>query len=135
MGFLLYLLSGAIAGLFSGMFRVGGGTLSVLYLIYCNHNARNAIGTSAALGLPIALAGTIGYIFTGLNIPGLPAMSLGFVYLPAFACVALVSVLSASWGAMLVQRLPIPTLKRLFALLLYVVGIKMVWGCCEEYFE
>jgi len=50
------------------------------------------------------------------------------LYLPAFACVALASILSALWGAMLAQRLPIPTLKRLFASLLYVAGIKMAWG-------
>lgn len=112
---------GALIGVVSSLVGIGGGTLSVPFLIYCNSDARSAIGTSAAIGLPIATAGTLGYVLTGLSSPHLPELSLGFIYLPAFAGIALASIFTAPLGATLAQRLPIHTLKRLFALLLYIV--------------
>ncbi|ABE50504.1 MULTISPECIES: sulfite exporter TauE/SafE family protein [Methylobacillus] len=119
---------GGIIGVLSSLVGIGGGSLSVPFLIYCNFNARYAIGTSAAIGLPIAVAGTLGFIITGLSQGNLPAYSLGYVYLPAFAGIALASMLTAPFGAYLAHKLPVQVLKKLFALLLYIVGIKMLWS-------
>jgi uncharacterized membrane protein YfcA len=121
-------VAGGMIGIVSSLVGIGGGTLSVPYLIYCNFDTRHAIGTSAAVGLPIAAAGTLGYLITGWHNKSLPQPSLGFIYLPAFAGIAIASIITAPLGATLAQRLPILTLKRLFALLLYIVGLKMIWG-------
>ena len=69
--------TGNIIGMFSSLVGIGGGTLSVPFMLWCNINAHHAIGTSAAIGLPIAFAGAVGYIFNGWNVPNLPPYSLG----------------------------------------------------------
>ncbi len=120
-------LVGFCIGWVSSFVGIGGGTLSVPYLIYCNVNTKRAIGTSSAIGLPIALAGAIGYIVSGLQIYDLPSKSFGFIYLPAFAIIAISSLISAPIGAVLVQKLPVKKLKRIFALLLIVIGCKMLF--------
>lgn len=119
----LYLATGAAAGLLAGMLGVGGGTLSVPFMVYCNRGMREAVGTSAAVGLPIAVFGSLGYLVSGLGAAGLPAYSLGFVHLPALA-----SMFTAPWGARAAHRLPVPLLKKLFALLLYLLGAKMAFS-------
>lgn len=125
--------AGLLIGVASSLVGIGGGTITVPYLIYCGEQVRRAIGTSSAIGLPIAVAGSVGYIVNGMAASQhahavLPAMSLGFIYLPAFAGIALASMLTAPLGTSLAQRLPVVTLKRLFAVLLIVVGAKMLWG-------
>ncbi len=119
---------GAFIGWVSSFVGIGGGTLSVPFLIYCNVNTKRAIGTSSAIGLPIALAGAIGYIISALQISDLPSKSLGFVYLPAFAIIAAASLISAPVGAVLVQKLAVKKLKKIFALLLIVIGCRMLLG-------
>jgi len=131
-------LAGLLIGMVSSLVGIGGGTLSVPYLTYSRLDIRRAIGTSAAIGFPIAIAGTLGFIFTGLVAQGglaeskvqavLPPLSMGYVYLPAFIGISLTSVLTAPLGTSIAQRLPTSTLKRLFALLLLIVGINMLWG-------
>jgi uncharacterized membrane protein YfcA len=118
--------TGNIIGVFSSLVGIGGGTLSVPFMLWCNINAHHAIGTSAAIGLPIALAGALGYIFNGWNVAGLPAYSLGYVYLPALLGIAAVSILTAPLGVRLAHSLPVDKLKRIFSLLLYVVATKML---------
>ncbi|TKB12098.1 sulfite exporter TauE/SafE family protein [Desulforhopalus sp. IMCC35007] len=118
--------TGNIIGVFSSLVGIGGGTLSVPFMLWCNINAHHAIGTSAAIGLPIALAGAIGYIFNGWNVANLPAYSLGYVYLPALFGIAAVSILTAPLGVRLAHSLPVDKLKRIFSLLLYVVATKML---------
>jgi uncharacterized protein len=117
---------GFCIGWISSFVGIGGGTLSVPFLIYCNVNTKRAIGTSSAIGLPIAIAGAIGYIVSGQQISDLPAKSLGFVYLPAFAIIAAASLISAPFGALLVQKLAVKKLKKIFALLLIAIGCKML---------
>ncbi len=119
---------GFCIGWVSSFVGIGGGTLSVPFLIYCNVNTKRAIGTSSAIGLPIALAGAIGYIVSGLQIYDLPNKSFGFIYLPAFAIIALTSLISAPVGAVLVQKLAVKKLKKIFALLLIAIGCKMLLG-------
>ncbi|MEQ1601496.1 MAG: sulfite exporter TauE/SafE family protein [Methylophilaceae bacterium] len=121
-------LVGALIGMISSLVGIGGGTLSVPFLLYCNTDIRRAIGTSAAIGFPLATAGALSYFLLGHNKLELPPYSLGYIYLPALVGIALTSMLTAPIGAGLAQGLPILTLKRLFAILLYVIGLKMLWG-------
>ncbi|AMO22577.1 sulfite exporter TauE/SafE family protein [Ramlibacter solisilvae] len=117
------LLFGAVCGLVSA----GGAFLTVPFMLFCGVSMTTAIGTGAALGLPVALMGTLGYVFSGWQVPGLPPMALGFVYAPALLGIVAGSVLTAPVGARLAHRLPVITLRRIFAFLLYVLATKMLW--------
>lgn len=118
--------AGFLIGAVSSLVGIGGGTMSVPFLQWCNLPFKTAIGTSAAIGFPIALSGVAGYIVNGLAVPDLPVASLGFVYLPALAGVAAASFLTAPLGARLAHSLPVPRLKMIFALLLLATGTKML---------
>lgn len=121
-------IAGTVIGGVASLAAMGGGALTVPYLVWCNVRPHQAIGTSAAVGLPIAIAGTLGYIWSGWGHPGLPAGSFGFVYLPALGVILLASVLAAPLGARLAHRLPVVVLKRIFAGLLLVLSTKMLWS-------
>ena len=105
---------------------IGGGTLSVPFMTWCNVRMQEAIGTSAAIGLPIALAGAAGYLINGWHSQGLPAGSIGYVYLPALLLISLVSTFTAPFGARMAHRLPVPTLKKIFAGVLLLLSAKML---------
>jgi uncharacterized membrane protein YfcA len=107
---------------------VGIGSLSAPFMTWCNVKPHHAIGTSAAIGLPISVAGTVGYLINGWGHPGSPEYTLGFVYLPGLVLVSLMSMLIAPVGARLSHRLPVATLKRVFAGVLVLLVVKMVWG-------
>ena len=115
-------------GAVSALAAIGGGSMTVPYLTWCNVSVQRAIGTSAAVGLPISLAGTLGYLWNGSSQTGLPAAALGYVYLPALVCLVATSMLTAPMGARLAHRLPVATLKRAFAGLLVVLAGKMLWS-------
>lgn len=117
---------GNIVGAVSSFVGIGGGTLSVPFMTWCNIRLHQAIGTSAAIGLPIAVAGTLGYMANGLLVNNLPPYSLGFVYLPALGAIVAASVLTAPLGAKLAHRLPVKKLKKYFAVLLYTLGVRML---------
>ena len=121
-------LAGAGGGIgwASAIFGIGGGTLTVPFLNWCNVRMQQAVGTSAAIGLPIAIAGATTNIFTGWQNPGLPEYSVGFIYLPAFVGIVVTSVMFARVGAALAHRLDAKLLKRIFALLLILVGIRFL---------
>lgn len=121
-------LAGGVIGLVSSWVGIGGGTLTVPFQLWCNVDMRRAIGTSAAIGLPIALAGSVGYMLAGLQVQGLPAASLGFVYLPALFGIAAASWLTAPLGARCAHRWPVARIKRIFAALLYVLGVRMAYS-------
>lgn len=127
-GFLGLFGTGSVIGGISSLVGIGGGSMSVPFLIWCNQNARVAIGTSAAIGFPIALSGAAGFLLNGLKVSGLPPHSLGFIYLPALAGIAVTSYLTAPLGAKLAHNLPIPKLKKGFAILLIATGCKMLYG-------
>lgn len=118
--------AGSIIGGVSSLVGIGGGTLSVPFMTWCNIKMHQAIGTSAAIGFPIALAGAVGYVVNGLGTGGLPDYSLGFVYLPALVGLVAASVMTAPLGARAAHRLPVPQLKKIFAALLYVLGTRML---------
>lgn len=118
---------GVFIGTLSSLVGIGGGSLTVPFLAWCNIRVQNAIGTSAAVGLPIAIGGTAGYIFNGLGYDGFPSGSLGFVYLPAVAGLVMSSMITAPFGARSAHRLPVKTLKRIFSAALVLLALKMFW--------
>lgn len=115
-------------GAISALVAIGGGSLSVPFMTWCNVKMHNAIGTSAAIGLPIALAGTAGYLLGGTAATGLPASSVGYVYLPALAACVAMSMLTAPLGARAAHKLPVATLKKIFAGVILLLLAKMLHG-------
>jgi uncharacterized protein len=127
-GWLGFGVAGLVIGVFSSWVGIGGGTLSVPLMLWCNVPVIAAIGTSAAIGLPIALSGSAGYAVGGWSLAGLPSPNLGFIYLPAMIGVALVSMLTAPLGARLAHAWPPERVKKIFAVLLFLVATKMAAG-------
>lgn len=119
-------LAGAVIGLVSALVGIGGGSLTVPFLTACRIPIREAVATSSACGLPIALAGTAGYLWTGWNHPLLPPLSFGYIHWPAVAGLAIAGALSAPFGAYLAHTLPTRLLKRFFGLLLLILGARMI---------
>lgn len=117
---------GGVIGLVSSFVGIGGGTLSVPFLAWCNVPMHTAIGTSSAIGFPIAVAGTIGYIVNGLKVAGLPEGTFGFIHVTALLGLVAASVFTAPMGAKLAHSLPVAKLKRIFAVLLYLVATRML---------
>ena len=107
---------------------IGGATITVPFMLWSNVPARVAIGTAAALGLPIALFGTIGYVAIGMSIHGRPPYAVGFVHLPALAAIVGASMISAPLGAAASHNLPVPVLKRCFVCMLLAATVKMMLG-------
>lgn len=118
--------AGGGIGTLSTILGIGGGTLTVPFLLWCNVNIRNAVATSAACGFPIAVAGTLSFMVTGWNNTALPAGSTGFIYWPAALGILVASILTAPLGARLAHILPVTVLRRIFALVLAIVGIRML---------
>jgi uncharacterized membrane protein YfcA len=121
-------LAGGVIGGISSLVGIGGGTMTVPFLVWCTTTMHTAIGTSAAVGFPIALAGTVGNIATGHGVPNLPPFSLGYVHLPSLAGIAFASSLTAPLGARITHSLPVPTLRKGFALFLLVVNTRLLIG-------
>ncbi len=121
-------LTGAVIGTVSGLVGIGGGSLTVPFLSWCSVPIRTAVATSAACGLPIALAGALGYVVSGWSDPRLPGWSAGYVSGPAWLGIAAASMLTAPLGARLAHTLPTAALKKVFAGFLAVVGLKMLFS-------
>lgn len=120
--------AGNVIGIVSSLLGIGGGSLSVPFMMSCNISVHKAIGTASAIGFPIAAAGTLGYIITGLHVSTLQEYTVGYVSLPALLGIVSASMLTAPLGAKLAHLLPVLMLKRVFALFLLVVGTKMLAG-------
>ncbi|MEP6608650.1 MAG: sulfite exporter TauE/SafE family protein [Burkholderiaceae bacterium] len=118
---------GNAIGLISALVGAGGGFVSVPYLVWSNVKVHNAVATSAALGFPIAVAGTIGYVLAGRGQAGLPEGTVGFIYLPALLTIALASVVTAPLGARTAHALDTRPLKRIFSLLLFMLAGYMLY--------
>lgn len=119
---------GSLIGTASSLIGIGGGSLTVPYLSLRGVEMRQAVGTSAAGGVPIAWAGALGFMVMGFGVPGLPPGQLGYISIAGFLSLATVSVLTAPLGARLAHQLPPTVLKRAFAVLLIVVGATMILG-------
>ncbi len=123
--------AGSGIGLVSGLVGAGGGFLSVPFMSWCNVPIHQAIATSAALGFPIALANTVGYVIGGWNMaPALPG-AFGYLYLPALLLIACASVTLAPLGARAAHAMDVAQLKRVFALLLYALAAYMLWRAAK----
>jgi uncharacterized protein len=118
--------TGAGIGALSALVGIGGGTLTVPFLHRVGIDMRRAVATSAACGVPIAVAGALGFMVVGFGREGLPAASTGFVYWPAVGAILLASVPTAPLGARLAHALPVDLLKRVFAVLLLVLGVRLL---------
>lgn len=121
-------LGGGLIGTTSALFGIGGGSLTVPWLTYHAVRMQEAVATSSACGMAIALAGTAGFVATGWGRTALPDASAGYIYLPAFAGISLSSLLFARAGVRLAHRMKADSLRKLFAVLLMVVGIRMITG-------
>jgi uncharacterized protein len=117
--------TGGAIGALSAVLGIGGGTLLVPYMARHGVSMHQAVGTSSACGVPLALAGTLAFVVTGWDRAGLPAHSLGFVLWPAALAIAVTAVPFATIGARLAHRLPTATLRRVFAVVLLVVGVRL----------
>lgn len=123
-------------GSISAIVSIGGGSITVPYLTWRKIDIRKAIGTSAAIGFPLSIAGSLGYLLSGWShTPSIP-YTYGFINLPAVLVISVTSFLAAPIGANLTQKLPVKTLKKIFALLLAILSLKMLWNlqllpCCN----
>lgn len=121
------LAAGGAIGFLSGLVGAGGGFISVPFMTWCNVAMHNAVATSAALGLPIAMANVAGYVLGGQSVSGLPSGSVGYIWLPALAIIAIASVMTAPIGAKAAHALPVKQLKKAFASTLYLLAAYMLW--------
>ncbi len=117
---------GLLIGGISALVAIGGGSLTVPFMTWCNVKMQHAIGTSAAIGLPSALAGTGGYVINGWGVEDTPALTFGFIYLPALVLVTLASIYTVPFGAKMAHRLPVASLKKIFAGVLILLSLKML---------
>jgi uncharacterized membrane protein YfcA len=119
---------GLFIGFISALVAIGGGVISVPFMTWCNVEARRAIGTSAAIGFPIASAGTVGYLVNGWSSEGMSPHTLGYIHLPALLLIGVVSVLTAPLGAACTHRIPMAMLRKCYAGMLILLALKMLYG-------
>ena len=113
---------GGVIGMLSALVGAGGAFISVPFMTWCNIKIHDAVGTSSALGFPIAFAGTLGYIWAGQDMPQLPPGSLGYLYLPGLLVISLASISTAPLGARTAHGMDIRPLQKVFALVLYALA-------------
>ncbi len=123
-------------GSISAIVSIGGGSITVPYLTWRKVDIKKAIGTSAAIGFPLSIAGSVGYLLSGWSHVAPIPFTYGFINLPAVIVISITSFFTAPIGANLTQKLPVATLKKIFALLLATLSLKMLWNlqllpCCN----
>ena len=119
--------AGTGIGFLSGLVGAGGGFVSVPFMTWCNVPIHNAVATSSALGVPVAVASTLGYVIGGWNLPAALPGAVGYLYLPALLVIALASVTMAPLGARAAHAMNVDQLKRAFAVLLYGLAGYMLY--------
>lgn len=115
-------------GALSSLFGIGGGSLNVPFLTWCGMPVRKAIASAAAMGFPIALAGAAGFVVSGWNSEVLPPQAFGYIHLTAFLSVVAASTVTAPLGAHLAHVVPETLIKKIFAVLLVALSLKMLFG-------
>ncbi|MDA1331521.1 MAG: sulfite exporter TauE/SafE family protein [Proteobacteria bacterium] len=118
-------IGSGLIGILSSLVGIGGGVITIPLMVMHNVPMRNAVGTSAALGLPIALAGGFGYIWNGLGKADLPELSFGYVYFPALIGIVVGTFITVPFGAKLTHSMPVSRLKNIFAVILMILAIEM----------
>lgn len=116
-----------VVGYLSSLMGIGGGSLTVPTLVAFGYSMHKAVGTSAAIGVAIALSGTLGFLISGWGVDDLPPLSLGYINLVALVLVGAMATVCAPLGAALAHRLDQKTLKYVFAIFLVAVGLNMLW--------
>jgi len=119
-------VAGAVMSFLASFLAAGAAFMTIPFMTWCNVPLKRAIGTAAAIGFPLSLASTIGYVYAGWSAPGLPSGSLGFVYLPALGLIVATSILTAPLGARVSHRLPVRKLRVVFGLLLFALALRML---------
>lgn len=119
--------AGAGIGGISALVSIGGGSLTVPYLSWRGFELKRAVGTSAAMGLPIAIVGTIGYLVNGWGETDLSQHIIGYIYWPAVLVISCCTVLTAPIGVKVAHKLPVPILRKIFAVLLISIALKMLY--------
>lgn len=116
---------GSLIGVLSSLVGAGGAFVSVPFMTWCNVPIHKAVATSSSLGFPIALAGTIGYLVAGWNLPYMQG-AIGYVYWPGLLVLSLCSMATAPLGAHVAHSMDIAPLKKIFAGLLYCIAVYFV---------
>ncbi|GAC1607968.1 MAG: sulfite exporter TauE/SafE family protein [Ramlibacter sp.] len=116
------LAAGGVIGVISALVGAGGAFISVPFMQWCNVKIHNAVATSAALGFPVAVAGTVSYMLASTHLSAMPPGTLGYVYLPALFVISAASMSTAPWGARTAHRLDVRPLRRVFAVVLYCLA-------------
>jgi len=119
-------IAGNVIGSVSALVSIGGGSVTIPFLVWKNIDLKKAIGTSAAIGLPISIAGTLGYIINGWANTSMESYTIGYVYLPAVVLISVMSFIVAPYGVKMAHHLPIGILKKLFGVLLLILSVKML---------
>ncbi len=120
--------AGVVIGALSSVVGIGGGTMTVPFLVWCNVSMRQAVATASACGLPISIAGAFGFVVGGWGVSGLPAWSTSYLYWPALLGIAATSLAFAPLGATWAHVLPVIVLRRIFCAILAVLGTRMLLG-------
>jgi uncharacterized membrane protein YfcA len=118
--------TGAVIGFISALVAIGGGSMTVPFLTWCNVKIRSAIGTSSAVGFPLSVAGTIGYLFSGWGTNDVPEYTFGYIYLPAVFLISLASFTITPYGVKTAHKISTGILKKIFAVILVVLSAKML---------
>ena len=117
---------GLVTGLLSSLLGIGGGTITVPLLLSCGRTITQAVASAAACGFPIAVTSALFYLAAGLDESVLPAQSWGYIYWPAMLYITIASVLFAPLGARWAHTLPVEQLKKIFGILLLIIGTRML---------
>ena len=115
--------AGNVIGALSALVGAGGAFVSVPFMTWCNVKIHNAVATSSALGFPIALAGSLGYLLAGWDLPQMPPGAIGYLFWPGLMAISAASVLTAPLGARLAHSMDIRPLKKVFAIVLYALAL------------
>ena len=121
-------ISGSAIGSISALVSISGAGLTVPYLMHQNFEVKRAIGTSAAIGFPVALSGTLGYLINGWANTDWNSLIIGYVYLPAVALFAISSFVATSFGVQYATTLPVDKLKKIIGFLSIALSIKMLFS-------
>ena len=119
--------AGTGIGFISGLVGAGGGFLSVPFMTGAGVSIHTAVATSAALGFPIALSNTVGYVIGGWSLPAVLPGAVGYLFVPALLVIGVGSVVMAPLGARAAHRLDRVQLQRVFALLLGSLAAYMLY--------
>ena len=119
---------GGIVGLLSSLVGIGGGSLMVPALTSFGWTMHRAVGTAALIGLVIAIPGMASFVVMGLDMPGRPTYSLGFVWLPGVLCLSATSFFMAAIGAKTADKINRKKLRKIFGIVLSIVGVRLAYS-------